>query len=163
MCSAVPVCALMLFFTGGVFSAYYGPAMLDFPHDFGRRLYGLLLSPSRGLVVYSLVVLVPLFLTIRYWKVLPDRRLAILALAIIAMHLILVSSWYCWWGGISYGPRLLLELVPWLVLMAILSFSSFVQDRTLGVAPRLMTISITALPLAANIAATPQECYYRIR
>jgi hypothetical protein len=151
LCWAIPVYAVMLFFTGGAFSVCYNPAMLDFPQEFWRRLYGVLFSPSRGLFVFSSVTLVPLYLTIRYWKVLPDRRLAALALIIIAMHLLLVSSWVVWWGGASYGPRLLLEVVPWFVLLAILGVSSFVEDRSLAIRQRSITISIAALALAVSI------------
>lgn len=151
LCWGIPVCAMMWVFTGGLFSISYTPGMLDFPHDFWRRLYGVLFSPSRGLLVFSPVTLVPLYLTIRYWKVLPDRRLAMLALLIIGMHLVMVSSWVFWWGGASYGPRLLLEAVPWFVLLAILGASSFLEDHSLTVCQRLITISITLLALAVSI------------
>jgi hypothetical protein len=151
-CWAIPVCTMMWFFTGGFFSSAYSLGMLDFPHDFFRRLYAELLSPSRGFLVFSPVVLVAVFLTIRYWKTLPERRLAILALVVIAMHLALLSSFINWWGGMSYGPRLMLEAVPWVVLLAILGFSSFVQDHSLSLAPRSITISIAALALAISIA-----------
>jgi len=152
LCWTIPVCALMLFFTGSAFSAYYNPAMLDFPRDFWRRLYGVLLSPSRGLFVFSPITLLPLYLTIRYWKVLPDRHLATLALVVIGMHLVMVSSWAVWWGGASYGPRLLLEVVPWFVLLAILGVSSFVQDSSLAFWRRSMTVSISVLALLVSIA-----------
>jgi hypothetical protein len=128
LCWAIPVCAMMWFFTGGVFSAYYSLGMLTFPQDFWRRLYGLLLSPSRGLLIFSPIFLVPAFLTFWYRKNLPERRLAVLALVIIGMHLALLSSFGMWWGGWSYGPRLMLETVPWFVLLAILGVSSFVED-----------------------------------
>ena len=125
LCWAIPVCATTWFFTGGLFSASYTPGMIDFPHDFLFRLYGVLLSPSRGLLIFSPVVLVSLYLTTWYWKVLPERTLAVLSLVIIGMHLALLCSFIGWWGGGSYGPRLMLEAVPWLVLLAILGVRSF--------------------------------------
>jgi hypothetical protein len=149
-CWTIPVCAMMLFFTGGLFSAYYRPGMLDFPCRFWQRLYGVLLSPSRGLVVFSPVVLVPIYLTIRYWKVLPERRLAILASVIIGMHLAMLSSWIKWWGGGSYGPRLLLEAMPWFVLLAILGIAAFLEDESLSVRRRLVMGSIAVLAVAAS-------------
>jgi hypothetical protein len=76
---SIPIRAMMVFFTGGFFSALYGPGMLDFPHQFWLKLYGLLFSPSRGVFVFSPVVLIPLYMTVRYWKILPERRLAVLA------------------------------------------------------------------------------------
>jgi hypothetical protein len=148
----IPVCVMMRYFTGGFFSALYSPGMLDFPHQFWWRLYGVLLSPARGLLVFSPVALVPLYLTIRYWRVLPERRLAILALIIIGMHLVMLSCWRMWWGGGSYGPRLLLEAVPWFVLLAILGFSACLDANRLSGLRGMVMGSIGGLTLVASIA-----------
>jgi hypothetical protein len=148
----IPICTMVWFFTGGFFSALYSPRELDFPHRFWWRLYGVLLSPSRGLLIFSPVILVSLYLTLRYWKAFSQRRLAILALVIIGMHLVILSSWIVWWGGGSYGPRLLLETVPWFVLLAILGIRAFVEDHSLSFRRRLVMGSIAALALAASVA-----------
>jgi hypothetical protein len=148
----VPVCAMMRFFTGGFFSAYYSPEMLDFPNQYWPRLYGVLLSPSRGLLVFSPIVLAPIYLTIRYRKVLPRRPLAILAGVIIMMHLVMLSSWYMWWGGASYGSRMLLETMPWFALLAILGIRAFIDDPSLSLRRRLVVGTIAALMLAASAA-----------
>jgi len=151
LCSAIPVCALMFLFTGGLFSVAYPLVLFDFPHEFWLRLYGLLLSPSRGLLVFSPVFLIPVYLVIRYWKVLPERCLAVLALAAIGMHFLVLSSYSCWWAG-AYGPRLMLEVVPWFVLLAILGIRAFVEDRSLSFMPRLLITSVAAFTLAISIA-----------
>jgi hypothetical protein len=144
---------IMLVFTGGFFSALYSAVWLDFPHHFWLRAYGVLLSPSRGFLVFSPVILVPLYLTCRYWEVLPDRSLAILASIVIGMHIAVLSSYANWWGGDSYGPRYLLDVLAWFVLLAILSLRSFVKDHSLGFASRLVTTSMAGLALALSIAA----------
>jgi hypothetical protein len=152
LCSAVPVCAMMLFFTGGLFSIAYPHVLFDFPHQFWLRLYGVLFSPSRGFLVFSPIILVTLFLVIRYWRVLPERRLAIVGLVNIGVYLIILSSYLAWWGGSSYGPRFLLDVVPWCVLLAILGIKSFVDD-SLTRTRRLMVTSFGAIALAVSIAA----------
>jgi hypothetical protein len=144
--------AMTEFFTGSLFSALYSFGMLDFPHQFWLRLFGLLFSPSRGLLVFSPVILVPLYLTVRYWKVLPEGSLVVLAIVIIGMHLVMLSSWIVWWGGGSYGPRLLLEVVPWCVLLAILGCKCFVEDHSLSRSQCWLRTSIAALLLASSIA-----------
>lgn len=149
--SAIPACAMMFFFTGSLFSVAYPLVLFDFPHQFWLRLYGLLLSPSRGLLVFSQVILMPVYLVIRYWKVLPERRLAVLALAAIGMHVLILSSYSCWWAG-AYGPRLMLEVVPWFVLLAILGIRAFVEDRDLSFLPRALITSVAAFTLAISIA-----------
>jgi hypothetical protein len=151
LCWGIPVCAIMWFFTGGLFSATYSAGMLDFPHAFWLRLSGLLLSPSRGLLVFSPVALVPLYMTVRYWTVLPERSLAILALIVIGMHLVLLSSYNNWWAGGSYGARYMLEIVPWLVLLAILGVNSFLADQSSRRGTRLVTSSMAALALLVSI------------
>jgi hypothetical protein len=148
----VPVSATMWFFTGGFFSAYYSAELLDFPHQFWERLYGVLFSPSRGLIVFSPIALVPIYLTIRYWKVLPERHLAIVASVIVGMHLVILSSWFMWWGGGSYGPRMLLETVPWFVLLAIFGVRAFLEDNLLSVRRRLVMGSVAAIVLAVSMA-----------
>lgn len=150
---AVAVGTIVFFFTGGFFSALYSAEMLDFAHHFWLRLYGVLLSPSRGFLVFSPVALVPLYLIFRYWRVLPDPPLAILALVVIGMHLVMLSSYVNWWGGDSYGPRCMLDVVAWFGLLAILGVRSYVDDRSLSFASRLMTTSMAALALAISIAA----------
>ncbi len=152
LCSLTPVCAMMLFFTGGLFSVAYPSVLFDFPYQFWVRLYGVLLSPSRGFLVFSPVVAVPLYLVIRYWRVLPDRGLAILGLVNIGLYIIMLCSYLAWWGGNSYGPRLMLEVVPWFVVLAILGLRAFEADGTVTVAQRLSIICIAALSLALSIA-----------
>src|SRR5262249_1505832 len=141
LCWAIPVCTLMFFFTGSLFSVAYPLALFDFPHQFWLRLYGLLLSPSRGLLVFSPVILIPVYLIIRYWNVLPERELAVLAVVAIGMHLLILSSYSSWWAG-AYGPRLMLDVVPWFVLLAILGIRAFVEDHGLSFAPRLLITSV---------------------
>ena len=82
-------------------------------------LAGLLLSPSRGLLVFVPSVLFVAYLLVRYRRRLPFRPLVLLALAVVAVHTLLVSGWTMWWGGHSYGPRLLSDVVPWLLLLGL--------------------------------------------
>jgi hypothetical protein len=153
LCSLIPVCTMMLFFTGGLFSVAYPGVLFDFPHQFCSRLYWVVFSPSRGFLVFSPFIAVALYLVIRYWRVLAERRLAILGLLNIGTYIIILSSYLAWWGGNSYGPRLMLEVVPWFVLLAILGVRSLLEDRRLSIGRRLATISIAALTLAIGIGA----------
>jgi len=83
-----------------------------------QGLAGLLASPSRGILVFSPVLIVVIVWLVRHRRFVPSPALVTLAVAACALQLLLVSSWKIWWGGFAYGPRLLTDLVPWLALLA---------------------------------------------
>jgi hypothetical protein len=84
-------------------------------------LAGLLASPSRGLLVYT-----P-FLAAGFaglWMVCRDpvlRRTPVYAAAALFLvcELVFLGWWDAWWGGWSYGPRLLTESAAVLVVLAV--------------------------------------------
>ena len=83
-------------------------------------LPAILISPSRGLFVYVPILIFVFYLLIRYWKSLPFKQLVVLSLAIVMLQIFTIALWPVWWGGYSYGPRLLTDAIPWLALLAIL-------------------------------------------
>jgi hypothetical protein len=80
------------------------------------RMTGLLVSPNRGLFVYTplTALAVPAL-----WRLDPTapRWLAYAPIG-IAGYLVLLSTFVTWWGGYCYGPRYLTDLLPILVLCA---------------------------------------------
>lgn len=87
------------------------------------RSAGHLLSPSRGVLVYLPIIVFIAYLLVRYRRTLPSVHLTVLGLANVVGLGVVVSAWDNWWGGHSYGPRLLTETVPWLVLLAIIAIA----------------------------------------
>lgn len=98
---------------------YYLDSRMN-PRGLATALPGILISPSRGLFVYVPIAGFVLYLLIRYWRNVPCKRLVMLALTIVALQIVTVAMWPWWWGGGSYGPRLLADAVPWLALIAVL-------------------------------------------
>jgi hypothetical protein len=90
--------------------------------NFGVRLAGVLISPSRGLFIFVPVAIIPIYLVIRHWRDLPHKPLAMVAAAIVVANVLLVASWVGWWGGDCFGPRLLTDTIPWFVMLAILGW-----------------------------------------
>ncbi|HEX7185446.1 MAG TPA: hypothetical protein VF756_26725 [Thermoanaerobaculia bacterium] len=99
--------------------AYFQPGRLGSEHFF-EAIAGNLISPARGMLLFSPLVLFIAYLAIRYRKELPYRSLAVLAAAVSLVHLLVISSYGHWWGGYSYGPRLMTDALPWIALLAVL-------------------------------------------
>ena len=146
--------ATMLFFYGRLLPPVYASstASIDFYHGLLLRSGALLFSPSRGLLVFLPIVLFPLYLIVRYWRKLSHQRLALLALVVIFMHFLITASWAVWWGGWSYGPRMLMETIPWFVLLTIIGVRAFLDDGELPIRARFATIAAAILLLAVSVA-----------
>lgn len=117
---------------------------------FGTGGVGLLVSFPRGVVWYApFVLLVPIGAALA-WR--HQRRLVLLVAAISALVLGVYSAWFMWWGGLSWGPRFLVALMP---LWALLCAPLF--ERLLRPAPlwaRAATGAVLAASVAVQIAAS---------
>ena len=91
-------------------------------------LAGLTISPSRGIFIFSPVIVIAILGAVRVWRtrlnaVATDRRDTILlaryaSLGAIAI-LLTYSKFIVWWGGHGYGPRYLTDAMPFVgVLLA---------------------------------------------
>ena len=82
-----------------------------------QGIAGQLLSPGRGLLLFSPIFIlslvgIPAFLR----RCGPE---AILALVIILIHLLLYGKWFMWHGGFAWGPRFMIPTLPfWALLLA---------------------------------------------
>lgn len=84
-------------------------------------LYGLLLSPSRGLFVYSPIFLLSILGALYYRRHLKRHALVWLIVFWVVGHVLIVARFPDWWGGFSFGPRLLTDMLPGLVLLTFLT------------------------------------------
>ena len=108
------------FYFGSFLESGYSWAISHFYTPFGEGLLGLLISPSRGLFVYSPVFLLSLIGAWRAFRGRGEEHVLMRFLAVGAASVILLHSrWGAWWGGHSYGPRLLADLTPLLTLLLV--------------------------------------------
>ena len=114
-----------------------------------QGLAGLLFSPSRGLLVFSPIVAVALFA-----RASRGRPVIAWTLAAAAAQLLLYGSFSVWWGGYTYGPRYLLDLLPALVPAAALG-----MDRLANAHVTVRAIAAAALAWSIVTAATGAFCY----
>jgi hypothetical protein len=92
------------------------------------RLLGLLLSPNRGLLIYTplAALAVP-----GIWRARTERYgwLAYLA-AGIGLYLLLYASYQGWSGGSVYGPRMLVDVLPAVVVCAASVVDKLLRTRS---------------------------------
>lgn len=114
---------------GGFLPPYYRPTMLG-TTEFWTGLTGNLVSPSRGLLVFLPFLVMIAYLLVRYRRDTDMVPLAVLGSAAAAGHLLVVASFPIWWGGEGYGPRLMTDAVPWLILVALVAVDGWVRARS---------------------------------
>lgn len=109
---------------------YYASDSWIDPGNVILALYGLLASPSRGLFIYNAFFLVTLLGSITYFSELRQKAIFWLAVIWFGLHLLLVASTRNWWGGYSYGPRLLTDSFPALFLISLMVWQQMRQRAT---------------------------------
>jgi hypothetical protein len=93
-------------FTGG---------LARFSEPWGHGHLGLLVSPAKGLLVFTPLVIVAVAGLVRAFRQ-GDRWLAATLGAAAAAHWVLIGRWSEWHGGESWGPRLMTDALPLLFL-----------------------------------------------
>ncbi len=121
----IPLLAMLVYFRieyGQFLPYYYQTGRLrSWPRL--QWLYGVLLSPGRGLWIYNPflgVVLVGMALSLHR---LVRQPLFWLALCWFGIHLFSVVRWGYWWAGWSFGSRILVDTLPALLLLTLLTWT----------------------------------------
>jgi hypothetical protein len=98
----------------------------DFRGSIFAGLAGLFLSPGRGLLIYTPVAIFALCAFLPGASALRQRHnvLLVTAVVFIVLDSLVTSRWRVWWGGYCWGPRLLTELVPPLMVLLALGVSA---------------------------------------
>jgi hypothetical protein len=138
---AAPVALLVLAYHW----AYYGSPLRQglaaerFSAPWGEGHLGLLVSPGKGLFFFTPVAVMGVAGLVRSLRY-DDRALAATCGAAVLVHWVFVGRWLEWHGGESWGPRLMTDALPLLML--------FLPDGY-DLAPRL-TVALGALSVAVQ-------------
>jgi hypothetical protein len=105
------------------------PAVSNFGGNAAVGLAGLLVSPSRGLLVYSPIFLFAALAVVPAVRRRREQPIYVALLAGAAALLLVTSKWTIWWGGHSFGYRLLIEIVPALTILLLLAWETTLEKR----------------------------------
>lgn len=132
----------------GIFSSY----ILTFQNFFNTSL-GVLISPSRGLFVYSPIVLFAFPGIYQIYRQRGNRDAQLIICMTFASVFLLLS--YCfvpfWWAGSSYGPRFMTDIMPvacYLInyfLKESFKSRTFIRHRAIFIACLLISIYTQAV------------------
>ena len=122
----VAACALFAALFLGTSTLIYGQVLPPYfaPSRVGAltlaNFEGVLFSPGRGVLWFTPSLLVACCVPLLVWRDRTQFILGIAAVAAVGSSVLVVSSYYAWWGGASYGPRLLQFALPSVALLALI-------------------------------------------
>ena len=90
----------------------------EFSTSLATGLPGVLISPSRGLLIFSPAIVFAFWGVVRAWRDATFSVLRPVSIAALAMC-VMMARWYGWWGGWCYGYRLLVDATTLLAFLAI--------------------------------------------
>lgn len=134
----------------GYDQGFFSGGMWNIP--FFSGLAGILLSPSRGLFIYSPVFLFSLVGMCIVWRHSGNFLYKYVSMAIVSV-IVLYSKWGIWWGGWTFGPRLLADVTPLLTIMLLPAFQR-IEPRP---ALRMAFYTLAAISIVIHVlgAFTP--------
>lgn len=98
---------------GNLFESGYEKG--GFGGQFLVGFYGILFSPGKSLFLYNPLAIFGCLAFTEFFAG-DKKRIALLFGWLILSHLILFSFWHSWSGGMGWGPRLMLVVMPYLIL-----------------------------------------------
>jgi hypothetical protein len=131
-------------------------ATTNFGGSLPAGLLGLLVSPNRGLLVFSPVIAFALWGGARAWRrrtvthLSEAQRLARVASLGFTVVLLVYSKYLVWWAGDAFGPRYLTDVMPLLAVMLAFALAELGWSDTRG-GPRQMIRWLFAILLFYSV------------
>jgi len=126
--ASLPFAVYNLYFFNNVFGGY-SSLVSGFSFNPGalNSFLGLLISPNRGLFIFSPICLIAVFGIFGIKNIKPKKmQYFFILMAISVLCQIIVYSFFnMWWGGWSYGPRFLTGMLPFFIVFLGLYLDKF--------------------------------------
>jgi len=132
--------------TGAWLPAYYLPQRLE-GGQFWEALAGTMVSPGRGLLVFTPMLMISLLLLgnwrSRSWD---ERSLVLLGITWLVLQWVAIARFPHWWGGWGFGPRLMMDALPGLLLVL-----AVLWPRTLRTIYARVTVGVFVVLAAGSV------------
>ncbi|MCY1033941.1 hypothetical protein OV207_20980 [Corallococcus sp. BB11-1] len=112
---AIPFCAYNLSVYGALLSPYYRHALDPLASRFFMALAANLVSPSRGLLIFSPFLVFSVVGFVQLWRGKRLEPYEVVFALIPVLHWVAISAFPIWWAGHSIGPRFFTDVLPYLV------------------------------------------------
>jgi len=104
---------------GEILPSYFRVNQVGHAELFWEALLGNLISPARGVLIWSPIFLLCIFGIFLKIKEKNFNKLDGVVLVSIILHWIIISSLPHWWAGFSIGPRYFTDMVPFFIYFLI--------------------------------------------
>jgi hypothetical protein len=145
---------------GSVLAPYYEPQRLELSASrVAEALAGNLVSPARGLFVFTPLLLLSLWGLVLDVRARAFTRLQGFLAAAVVLHWFAISTFPHWWAGHSYGPRFFTDVVPYLIffLVPVVRALDWRSRRPLTAA----FATLATLSLAIHLHGASSRAVYR--
>lgn len=134
-----------------------------FATPFFEGVYGLTLSPGKGLLWYNPLLFAALAGWLAFFR--RHRREAVLSGALVLSQVAFYAPWYLWWAGHSWGPRFLVTILPFAVLSLAPALEAAFHRRMPAIAFVLLatlSLGVQLLAVVVNFNLYLEEIYSRL-
>lgn len=115
----IPWTLITLHSYGTLLQPYDQASKLGLSPTFFESVAAQLISPSRGLFVFSPIVLVAIAGAVTAWKRKSTTPLEVLSAVAIPCYVVAIALFPIWWAGTSFGPRFMTETLPFIFVLSI--------------------------------------------
>jgi hypothetical protein len=156
----IPWTLVTLHYYGAPLQPYDQASKLGLSSTFFESVAAQFVSPSRGLLVFSPIVLVAIAGAVIAWRRRSTTPLEVLCAAAVPCYVMAIASFPIWWAGTSFGPRFMTETLPFIFVLS-LPFVNWViawRSETPRRRPRIYRIAVAGavVLLAASVLINAQ-------
>ena len=115
----IPWTLVTLHYYGTPLQPYDQASKLGLRSTFFESMGAQLVSPSRGLLIFSPIVLVGVAGVVIAYRRKSVTPLEVLSAVAIPCYLFAIALFPVWWAGTSFGPRFMTETLPFFLVLSI--------------------------------------------